>query len=74
MDNKKCGIISTCGYKIENGADLFEQGIIRYCKHSNLTYCGMLSIRDKGYKVNFINDERIKQAKTFANQIIDTCK
>ncbi|HEY8888797.1 MAG TPA: flavodoxin family protein [Clostridium sp.] len=73
-ENKKCAIISTCGYKIENGADLFEQGIKRYCKHSNLIYGGMISVRDKGYKVKFMNDERIDQAKTFANKIIDLLK
>jgi len=57
--NKKCAIISTCGYKPENGTDLFEQGIKRYCKHSSLIYGGILLVRDKGYKVKFMNDERI---------------
>ena len=71
--NKKCAIISTCGYKIENGADLFEQGIIRYCKHSSLNYSGMLAFRDKGPKVQFINDEKIEQTKLFANGLIHLC-
>ncbi|MDD4335600.1 MAG: flavodoxin family protein, partial [Desulfotomaculaceae bacterium] len=35
-ENKKCAILATCGYPIEKGADLFEQGIKRYCKHSKL--------------------------------------
>lgn len=68
---KKCSIIATCGYKPENGADLFEQGIIRYCKHSLLEYCGMLAVRDKGYNFEFINEEKIKMARDFAVQLID---
>ena len=71
--SNKCAIISTCGYKVENGADLFEQGIKRYCKHSNLSYSGMLSFRDNGPKVKFITDERIEQTKMFAKQLIDIC-
>ncbi|MBR0597474.1 flavodoxin family protein [Sinanaerobacter chloroacetimidivorans] len=70
-ENKKCAIISTCGYRVEKGADLFEQGIIRYCKHSNLNYIGMLAIRDEGYHTPFINDQKIEQTKLFAGHLAD---
>lgn len=66
---KKCAILSTCGYQIEKGADLFEQGIIRYCRHSNLEYMGMLAERDQGYHMVFLNEEKIEQARQFARQI-----
>jgi multimeric flavodoxin WrbA len=38
---KKLAILTTCGYNPEKGADLFEEGMQRYCKHSQLRYIGM---------------------------------
>ncbi|SBV99944.1 hypothetical protein KL86DPRO_11696 [uncultured delta proteobacterium] len=35
---KEAAIITTCGYRPEHGADLFEEGMKRYCKHSQLLY------------------------------------
>jgi multimeric flavodoxin WrbA len=72
-EGKKCAIITTCGYKVENGADLFEQGIIRYCKHSHLNYIGMLAVRDKGYNTTFISKEKIEQSKDFAMELVNKC-
>ncbi|MFL0195677.1 flavodoxin family protein [Clostridium sp. WILCCON 0269] len=67
---KKLGIITTCGYRPENGADLFEKGIKRYCKHSQLKYIGMLAERDFGYKSVFITNDKIEHSKSFARQLI----
>lgn len=69
---KKLAIISTCGYRPEKGADLFEQGIIRYCKHSSLIYFGMLSERDKGYNEEFLDDKKLQNAREFANKLLKT--
>lgn len=66
---KKVAIITTCGYRPEKGADIFEEGVKRYCKHSKLDYIGMLAVRDPGYKSVFINDEKIEQAKAFAREL-----
>lgn len=68
---KKVAIITTCGYKPEVGADLFEEGIKRYCKHSQLKYIGMLAERDLGYKSIFISDDKIEHARLFAQIIIN---
>ena len=68
--NKKCAILATCGYKPEKGADLFEEGIKRYCKHSQLQYIGMCAARDPGYTTAFISDEKIGMAKEFAFKIL----
>lgn len=70
-ENKRCAVIATCGYRVENGADLFEQGIVRYCKHSRLNYLGMLAMRDEGYHTAFINDEKIKRAELFAGRLMN---
>lgn len=65
---KKLAIIATCGYRPEKGADLFEEAMKRYCKHSQLTYAGMLAERDLGYKSIFVPNE--EAAKNFARQLI----
>lgn len=56
--NKRFEIISSCGYRPEKGVDLFEEGIKRYCKHSNFKYIGMLCERDLGYKSKFVDYEK----------------
>jgi len=32
--DKRLAIITTCDYRPEKGADLFEEGIKQYCRHS----------------------------------------
>lgn len=66
---KKVALITTCGYRPEKGADLWEQGIQRYCKHSSLQYIGMLVERDMGYEHIFMNAEKEFRAKEFAEQL-----
>jgi len=63
---KNVALIVTCGYRPENGADLFELGIKRYCKHSQLTYAGMLCERDLGYNHSFMDSEKESHSRTFA--------
>ena len=68
---KHLSIITTCGYRPDKGADLFEEGIKRYCKHSALIYDGMLAERDLGYKTVFMNDEKVRHAKEFAHFLVE---
>ena len=37
---KAVALLESCGYRPEKGADLFEEGMRRYCKHSGLRYLG----------------------------------
>lgn len=69
-EGKNCAIISTCGYPVEKGADIFEEGIKRYCRHSKLSYLGMLSVRDEGYGKEFMNCTAAAASKEFAAKII----
>lgn len=55
-EGKQVALITTCGYRPENGADLWESGVRRYCKHSRLNYLGMLTERDLGYSSIFMDD------------------
>ncbi len=70
--NKKLALITTCGYEIEAGAGVFEEGVRRYAKHSNLHYLGMLAVRDIESKTAFTNDKTVKLAKQFANKVISS--
>lgn len=65
----KLALITTCGYRPENGADLWENGIKRYCNHSKLQYIGMLSERDLGYKSVFMDEEKEKHSREFAQYL-----
>ena len=73
-EGKKLALITTCGYRPENGADLWENGMKRYCKHSKLQYIGMLSERDPGYKSVFMDEEKDSHARLFARSLYDAVK
>lgn len=66
---KKLGIISTCGYPVEKGFDLFEEGIKRYTKYSQLEFVGSLVEHDKGYKSIFMDKNKEERAREFARKL-----
>lgn len=67
---KLLSIVSTCGYNIKNGTDLFEEGIKRYCKHSKLQYVSMLAQRHFGYKTEFMDEQKASEAEQFAKLLV----
>lgn len=67
---KRVALITTCGYPPEKGADLLEEGIRRYCKHSQLRYEGMLCARHMGYDTVFMDEEKQRLACAFAGKLI----
>lgn len=69
---KKVALIVTCGYPPEKGADLFAEGIRRYCRHSQLEYAGMLAERHLGYDTVFMDEEKAARAKAFAEEVAGT--
>lgn len=68
---KKCAILTTCGYREEKGADLFEEGVKRYCKHSRLQYAGMCAAHDPGYQSTFMTAEKKEAAEAFALKLLN---
>ncbi len=66
---RKLALVTTCGYRPEKGSDLFEAGMERYCKHSQLIYAGMLAERDQGYRHSFMNKEKEKRARQFVRKL-----
>ena len=67
---KKLALLCTCGYPPEKGADLWEAGMKRYCKHSRLTYLGMLAEHDPGYRDVFMSPDKADRARAFAAQLL----
>lgn len=67
---KKVALITTSGYPADKGPDLLEEGIRRYCKHSQLEFTSMLWGRHDGYTVDFMDEEKQKQAVAFADQLL----
>ena len=67
---KDVALVSTCGYPPEKGADLWEAGMKRYCKHSQLRYLGMLCQRHLGYNTVFMDEEKAARARAFANGLL----
>ncbi len=66
---KRVALITTCGYPPEKGADLLEEGIKRYCKHSQLIYKGMLAERHMGYETVFMDEGKERRAREFAARL-----
>lgn len=66
---KHVALLETCGYRPEKGSDLFEAGMQRYCKHSQLVYDGALALRDLGYQVDFVTEEKLEAARAFARAL-----
>lgn len=74
LEDKKCAIITTCGYEIEKGADLFEESLKRFSKHSHLNYLRILAVRDINGISDFETEEVIHKAKEFALSIYNAYK
>ena len=69
---KNVAVITTCGYRPEQGADLWAEGLRRYCKHSQLVYRGMLAERHLGYGAVFMDANKETRARAFARDVLRT--
>ena len=68
---KALAVLETCGYRPEKGADLFEEGVRRYCKHSGLRYLGSHAERHLGYAVPFMDEEKAQRTRAFAQMLLE---
>lgn len=69
-EGKRSAIITTCGYDIEHGAGVFEEGVKRYSQHSNLNYVGKIALRDIDGIETFRDKNAISLAKEFVSKIV----
>jgi len=71
-EGKKCALVTTCGYEIEEGAGVLEEGLRRYSKHSRLHYLGKLAVRDIDGRSYFRSDSAVKKATDFAKKVYES--
>ena len=64
-------LIVTCGYDLDYGAGLLDEGIRRWCKHSGPPYLGMYAVRDEDNIVSFQTEAAITEARDFALKILE---
>ena len=70
LSGKKLALITTCGYPVEKGADLYEESMKRIAKHCKLRYAGMLAERQRNLKEPFMNSEKEEHARAFAKSLL----
>ena len=66
---KQIATITTCGYSQDKGADLWEEGLRRWCKHGEMDYLGMYCRRDTGKKDEFMNERVEFDVRDFAHAL-----
>ena len=69
LAGKRLAAIATCGYPPERGADLWEEGLKRFCRHGGLEYMGLFCRQDWGKREPFMNQEREQAVRDFARAI-----
>jgi len=69
LAGKRVVSVVTCGYPVEKGADLWEEGLKRFCRHGNLEYMGMFCRRDRGGREPFLTEDRAQAVRVFAQAI-----
>ena len=69
LKGRRAASLVTCGYPPERGADLWEEGLKRWCRHGHLEYLGMLCRRDRGRAVPFMDGEKAQAARDFARAL-----
>ena len=67
---KAVALLLTCGYPPEKGCDLFEEGMRRYCRHSQLRYLGSHVERNLGYHIPFMDGDKEARTRAFAREIL----
>lgn len=70
LKGKKLALITTCGYPVEKGADLYEESMKRIAKHCKLDYAGMLAERHRNLKEPFMDPEKEEHARALARSLI----
>lgn len=70
-EGKPIAVITSAGYRIEKATDLWAESLRRTCKHASLRFLGLYGERHRSYTEPFLNDERIANARAFANEIME---
>jgi multimeric flavodoxin WrbA len=68
---RRMALLLSCGYPPEKGADLFIQGMRRYCRHSGLVFAGSHTERHLGYGTVFMDAEKEARTRAFARELLN---
>ena len=74
LSGVRAASIVTCGYPAEKGADLWEEGLKRWCRHGKLEYLGIFCRRDPGRAAPFLDGDRERDVRDFARALYMTVK
>ena len=69
LEGKYAATLVTCGYPPEKGADIWEAGLKRVCRHSKINYLGMFCRQDLGRSVPFLDEEKRRAVRAFAREL-----
>ena len=69
LEGVRAASIATCGYRLEQGADLWAEGLKRWCRHGKLKYIGIFCRRDLGRKVPFLDEAKERDVRDFAQAL-----
>ena len=69
-EGKAVAAITTCGYQVEKGVDVWQEGLRRTCKHARLRWLGLYGERHRSYREPFMDAEKVQRARDFARQIM----
>lgn len=69
-EGKAMAAITTCGYPLEKGADLWQESLRRICKHARLRWLGLYGERHMGYKTIFMDQDKAARARDFARRVM----
>jgi multimeric flavodoxin WrbA len=70
LEGKAVCALATCGYRVDKGTDLFDEGLARWCKHAQLRYLGLHAARHLGYHVPFLTPEIEESTVNFSENIL----
>ena len=69
-EGKALAVITTSGYPVERGADIWEMGLRRTCKHAHLRWLGLYGERHRTSQTPFMDAEKAARARAFANELM----
>lgn len=70
LKGKRMALITTCGYPVEKGCDLYVEAMKRSCKHLQMEYAGCLCERQRSYRETFMTPDKEAAARAFARELL----
>lgn len=69
LEGKSLCAVTSCGYPVSKGSDLWEEGMKRAAKHMKMRWLGILTERHMGYDIPFMDEKKEEDARAFAHEI-----